>query len=300
MLDPLFLPCLLLLAPRPPAQVTATPEPPLTYPTYEPFVSTPMFEVLFEDLEHLDLSALAEQVGELSGIKVHSRGPVEPVTGDDAQPLPSARLSPELPAGERTLYVLLPVVMMKLEPLWGATNWTPEQVTLAKSAATIVGRIEGAPALVFEERKPAENQAALERLVRWFKATATRPECCAAMIFSLDAGPYAGRVFETDEALPAAATQRIDEHLELRLCKVERPAEPCVLQLFRDGALVWSRVLSGAPDGAISEAVFTSQVQALGAYGWRVPFKTRWSHGVDQGQLYLDADGDLLFYSVAW
>jgi hypothetical protein len=284
-----------------PQDPAAVDEPPLAYPTLEPFVGSRMFSVLVQDVEQVDLEALAQQLAQISEINVHSKDAAERVAGKRAPPdRPSAKLSPQVPDNERALFALLPIVMLKLGPLWEAESWSAEQVKLAASGAAIVARITGAPALSFAEGRQAENRAALEVLVRWFHATAARPEACAAMIFTLDDGPYAGLPLPPGTASTPAGAQKLGEHVEVRLAKAEGLPEPFVVQTWRDGALVGERVVSAAPEGVVGEVAFLGEPKSLGTYGWKVHLKVKWTYGQEQGHLYVDRDGKLLFYYLSW
>ena len=67
---------------------------------------------------------------------------------------------------------LVPVTMMKLEPLWSMPRWSADEIADARAAVEILARIEGAPAPSFVQDEDAENHAGLEQLAR----TALRPE----------------------------------------------------------------------------------------------------------------------------
>lgn len=181
-----------------------------------------------------------------------------------------------------------------------AAAWSEEQVTLATKAASILSRIGGAPKVAFE-RGSAKNREGLEKVVRWFHATAAKPECLAAMIFTMDDGPYAGLPHEGTEVLATSQVKELDEHVQLRLARVDLAEEPWVLQCVRDGELAWSRVLSGAPDGKVAGARFVeAPAKALGSHGWKVALSVDWTYGTEQAHLYVDAKGGMLFYFLSW
>ncbi len=78
--------------------------------------------------------------------------------------------------------------------------------------------------------------------------------------------------------------------------------EPWVMQCLRDGEPAWTRVVSGLPTGEVRDARFVEAVspRSLGRYGWHVPFRVDWTYGREQAHLYLDAEGELLFYFLSW
>ncbi len=284
-----------------PKGAAVTKEENLAYPTFEPFTSSRMFKVIAPDLEKVNLADLAKELGTVSEIGEESKRVAERATGTEKPKGPSAALLPELPKDARSLYSILPIVMMKLAPLWDTQSWSAEQVKLAQDAAKILTHFKGAPAFTCAEGKQTENRAALEALVRWFHATAARPECFAAMIFTMDDGPFAGLPYETTEVIATTSVQKLDEITELRLAKAARPKEPWILQCVRDGKLLWSRVVSAAPDESVAEVSFASTPPLkIGAYGWKVYMRVKWSYGPEQAHLYVDAKANPPFYFLSW
>ena len=275
-------------------------ESPLEYPTLEPFFGSKMQQLLFGELDKLDLEDLAKQLGQLGEINREAKNAAEEFSGTKP-PGPSAALEPRLTHADASVAKMLPIVMAKLRPLWEAKAWTAEQVQLASTAATIVARGSDGPKLTFENGKDAANRAELEKLVRWFDVQLAKPALYAAMIFTMDDGPFAGLPFEAPGILTTDRVIKLDEHLELRLAKSERPKEPWVLQGIRDGVLMWSRVISAAPNESVSEVRFhDAPPAALGKYGWRVSMLASWSYGTEHAPVYIDAKGNFLFYFLSW
>lgn len=273
----------------------------LAYPTLEPFVGSRMFKLLAEDLAKIDLAEMAKQVTAIGDAKKTADEAADSVTGLDRNKRPSAELLPKLPAKERPIYALVPLVLIKLQPLWETPAWSDEQVASATQAGTILSKITGTPPLAFKKGEDAHNRADLEKLVRWFDATAAKPEGFAAMIFTMDDGPYVGLPYEASAALPPVETQELDEHLQLRIARVEREGETCVLQCTRDGQPLWSRVLSGEPAGQVKSASFAGvEAKKMGPYGWHVYLRADWTYGVEQGHLYVDPKGQLICYFLSW
>lgn len=285
-------------APKPPAEKRAEA---LAYPTFEIFTSSRMFKFLVGDLKKVDLAEIAKTVAATDEANKAGKRAGEIVEGTDKSKRPSAELLPKLPESERSIYALIPVVMMKLAPLWEAKSWSDEQVALATQGGGIIAKITGSPTVEFKKGADAANRANFEKLVRWFHATTAKPECLAAMIFTMDDGPYVGFPHESAALLAGTTTKELDEHTELRLAKVDREGESWVLQCVRDGKPLWSRVVSGLPDGEVAEVGFAdTDAKKVGPYGWHVPFWVDWPAGQEQAHLYLDAKGNLLFYFLSW
>jgi len=269
------------------------------YPTFEPFVASRMFR-MFGDPKAADLAELTSQLQAVSKATAEAKEVGEMFAPPRSTTL-SASLQPEVELAQRSIAPLVPLVLMKLEPLWSATKWTSDQVAAARAGAAILARLPGAPAPAFAEDKDAENHAGLEAIVRWFGKQVARPEWLAAMIFTMDDGPFAGLPYESAQVLPAIATKALDEKTSVALCRVERAKEPWVLQAVREGKPLWSRVISGAPDESVAEATFHDEpAERLGPYGWKIQMTVTWSQGTELAEVFLDAKGQLLFYFLSW
>lgn len=274
------------------------PRPAPAYPTFEPFVAQPMFE-RFGDPRTARLDRLLRQLEEV----VQAEEEDERFEEEAPEPAStrSAWLEPVLSEKERMLASLIPLVFLRLEPLWARATWSVDDVADARTAAEILARFPEPPAAVFAPGKDAENHAALVELVRWFRERVREPEWYAAMLFTLDDGPFVGLPHETSELLPATSTIVLDERTTLALCRVEREHEPWVLQARRAGKPLWTRVLSAAPDESVSEASFLQRhPERVGPYGWQVNLLVTWAQGSQHAEVFLEPDGALLFYFLSW
>ncbi len=274
---------------------------PLAYPSFEPFLASRMFKMMVGDPAKLDLRKTLADLKKISESMKAGKDAGESVSPKPSANAPNAALTPPVEIEQRSLYTLLPAVMMRLEPLWQASAWSDEQLALALDAAELLPQFPDGPKLSFAKDKPKENRAELEKLVAWFRAQVARPERYAAMIATMDDGPFVGLPYETAEILPAASTKKLGEKLELHLCKVERPKEPWVLQAVTDGKLLWSRVISGAPNESVRAVEFRpSEAMPLASYGWKAFLAVDWAYGKEACYLYLDPQGRLLFYFLSW
>lgn len=270
-----------------------------TYPTFAPFTSSRMFSVLIGDPATLDFEAKAKELDKLVAARKAAKDAVAEFTGKKPDG-PSAFLEPRVPDAARTSLPLLPAALMKLEPLWGAGGWSPEQLAAAQDVARFVATLPNGPELSFVAGKQADNGAELRSLVEWYRSQIAKPELYAAMIATFDDGPFAGLPYEPRGPLEPVQTLDLGEKVKLHLCRVDRPKEPFVLQVLRDKKVLWSRVVSGGPDESVRKVELRGQPQDLGDYGWKVFLTVAWSQGVEAGYLYLDADGKLLFYFLSW
>ncbi|HTF90143.1 MAG TPA: hypothetical protein VK843_17140 [Planctomycetota bacterium] len=270
----------------------------LEYPTFKPFVQARMFKFLVGDPTKLDFKAKLDELLVMAEIQKQAKEAgekyAEPKEG------PNALLTSELDSDLRAAMPLIPAAMIKLEPLWKTDAWSAEQLAGAKDAAAFLAKMPDGPKLAFVEGKPAENHEELAKLVRWFRSAVAKPEMYAAMIATVDDGPYVGLAYEAKEPLEAIQTQKLGKDIELRLCKVDRPKEPFVLQVVSKDKLLWSRVVSGGPDESVVEVQLRSKPGQLDEYGWKVFLSVKWSQGSESAYLYLDPEGRMLFYFMTW
>jgi len=272
----------------------------IVYPTLEPFRAARFTKEFYKHPELVDLAELLKEATDLREVRDVGKAAGEQATGKTSEEkVLSAHLEPVVEHGGRL--VQLPLVLLKLEPLWKSEAWGPADLELARAGAKIVELLPDGPKLAFADGKPKENHKELEKLVRYYDAQVARPERYAAMILSMDDGPYVGLPYETTSALSGGTTRKLDDKTELRLTKVDRPGEAWVLQCVREGKPLWSRVISGAPDGVVQEvALSKSEPQKLGTYGWKVFLDVKWTYGAERGYLYLDPKAGLLFYFLTW
>lgn len=280
----------------------AAPEKPLAFPTFEPFKEARLFRMLGNDPTQIDLATQVGEARKVAGIMTDSREVAEKYAEQKPPAEAGALLQPELGDDLHAHYVLVPVAMMKLEPLWKLATWTKAQCELATSVHAFLAPLAGVPSCTFVEAAPAENQRQLESIVRWFHAQIAKPELYAAMLMTVDDGPFAGLPYETREILAAQSSVVLDEasKLELHLCREDRLPEPWVLQLVKDGALVWSRALSGTPRGGIAEAELIPESRRWDNYGYKAFMKVNWAYGKERCYLYLGPNGELRFYFLTW
>jgi hypothetical protein len=80
-----------------------------------------------------------------------------------------------------------------------------------------------------------------------------------------------------------------------------REEENLLMQCLRNGEPAWTRVVSGLPTGEVVDVQFVDvEPGPLGAYDWHIPFRVNWMYGREQAHLYLEPEGELLFYFLSW
>ena len=209
---------------------------------------------------------------------------------------PDARLKPKLPLATRLRSMLVPKVLEQLEPLWDKDEWTKTETDLAQETGAYCREI-GGPELSFSYGSPKANHDRLARLVAWFRDHCSEPAAYASMILTMDTGPFAGLTVPRGVALSKKDEQTFGDGFALQLCRMREATEPWVLRFQKDGRVLWSRVVSRAPDGVISELKLSHKEPTdVGSYGWKLHLL---AHG-EYLHLYVGPDGRFLFYFHSW
>ncbi|HTF87577.1 MAG TPA: hypothetical protein VK843_04150 [Planctomycetota bacterium] len=267
----------------------------LVYPTFEIFKSAPAFKLLSREADTVSLS-------QISGIAALLDEQLRPRVRDDGSPFvsafdESAELEPRVPPEELLAYRIAPLVFMRLERAWDEPVWTIADVTEAVQGSAILRQIPDAPEPRFVQGQDAANHRGLEELVRWFHRLEQRPECLAAMIFTLDAGPFAGTPLAGEALHETKSVRKLADGFDLRIAPLIGEPEPCALQCVREGQVMWTSVLSGQPAGRVSSAELADMDAIdLGPWGWLVVMRVESSRGAEHAHVYVDRNGGLRFY----
>lgn len=286
----------------------AEPAPPaaeekLEYPTFEPFLG-PMWDVMFgEPGETLDLKELIADARQQFEIVEEASDAAAELAPPSVEGAPSAMLEPELPTADRAWYCVLPAVLMQARTLWDVKSWTREDVALGQLAADFMHLNGAAPRSKFADGRDDSNRKQLEELVRWYWRTIQRPEVYAAMIFTLDMGPYAGLPFEPsgDAKVILIGSQKLDDESEIQLCLADGLPEPYVVRCVHKGKTEWARLISDSPDRTVRRVELTERAPTrMGRYGWQLHLLANWSGGAESARLYIGPDRRFLFYYLSW
>jgi hypothetical protein len=195
--------------------------------------------------------------------------------------------------------MLVPRIVDALAPLFAAESWTDEQLALAREAERFLALKSHGPGVRLAASSVAGRRAGLATLARWFQEQIAHPELYAAMLCTMDYGPYVGLPYEVDAPAPAKQAVSLGEGRELRLCDVGG-REPFVLQCIAGDELVWSRRISDAPNRTVSEVRLLEEPPLrLGAHGWKVRLFVRWENGGEHAHLYLDGEAGFLYF-MGW
>ncbi|HZL98962.1 MAG TPA: hypothetical protein VFD43_01815, partial [Planctomycetota bacterium] len=176
---------------------------------------------------------------------------------------------------------------------WDAAEWDAGQLGQAVAAGRFFAQQEGPPRLAFAEGRHAENQAQLERLMAWFRTEVARPESYALMLITDEDGPWLPVEATAARHLPELGVQELDAERRLVLRRDEKADGPWLLQLVKGKKPLWTRALAQAPAG--TPLRFAQAPTALGERGWVAQLD--WGETLS---LYLDAQGQPLFYFTSW
>jgi hypothetical protein len=189
----------------------------------------------------------------------------------------------------------IPLALHVLQPLWDSKDWTPEEMALARSAQEFFAADEGAPKLNFEEGKPERNHEQLVALGAWYGEQMKDPESYARMLLSTDDGPWLALDHDGKDVPEATSAMKVGEAFELRLCPTDDPF-PWVLQCVKQKKVAWSKVITQVEPDMGLEFMAKKDPVKLGRYGWMVLMQFGVPMDMEATILYLDPEGDLLFY----
>ncbi len=274
----------------------------LQFPTFEPFLASRMKSVSglggpTPPLKQL-VAGLKQELERMRG-EAGTQSKQQPSAPEGAELMTDCEWLTDDPE-QSIAMVMLPMLFTYLEPLWEHDDWSALELELAQVAAEMIVLSGIDLRLTFKKGEAASNRAELERAVRWFQELALQPRGMAAMIMTFDDGPFCGKLIDREpiSAADAKAVTRLGDEIELRLLLDQSLREPYVLQAFRRGEHLWSRVVSGK--GSVKEVEFIKEPTHLGAYGWKVHLLVDWSQGREYGHLYIGPEGEFLFYYLSW
>lgn len=279
-------------APTPPPTAASQAAP---SPGLEPFKESRFWKVATEHVRKEGLTGPALKAMQQEFTVVRSTNAVAAAEGRDVD---GTKLAEDLILGfkvdeaRKIWFWQVPIVLDQLAPLWAVAEWDADQLARAQVAADFFARQSGPPRLVFAEGRSAENHAQLEALADWFRKEVAQPESYALMIVTDDDGPWRpveskpGRSKET-------ATRELDAERTLVIRRDEKPDAPWLVQLHKGKKVLWTRALTQVPSG--SKLRFQGNPKPLGEHGWVVPMNFG-----ESTALYLDAEGEALFYFTSW
>jgi hypothetical protein len=249
-------------------------------------------------LEHLERSGLTDDAvasmnQEFTVIKMTNEAGRKAAPGAPSPLDGTPRLGEKVGEDRRLWLWQVPIVLDRIAPLWQEGEWDEAQLAQAGVAARFFAQQEGPPALRFSAGRHAENVAQLDRLMAWFRAEVARPESYALMLITDEDGPFVpaqGQAASKEKELGALA---LDDARRLVLRRDDKGGGPWMIQLQKGKKPAWTRTLTEVPPDAALR--FVGEPVPLGEQGSLVR--------LDFGRalsLYLDGQGQPLFYFTAW
>jgi hypothetical protein len=182
--------------------------------------------------------------------------------------------------------------MSTLRQLWDKREWTPDDIEMANKISGILENYDGSPKVKFTNNVK-NNLNEIGKISVWFQELTGNPEIYGRMIFTFDDGPWRPLPLETDKQFPAIDSQLVGSDFSLRLCRIEDINGQWCLQCVKDNELLWSIILSKIPGDHFG--FHNKKPMLLGNYGWKISMEFG-----EYVHLYLDPDGQPLFYFTSW
>lgn len=252
----------------------------LEWPTFEPFEFARLLHASSMNKESgaFDPVAAAKQLREVCDLQKNIRG----FDGE---------ISTEL--SKKMMWSMVPIFLIELEPLSRDLDWDVDELALA---SLITEQLRKLPEPVeVDLAKPETRADGLEKIATWFKAQVKEPKRFGEMILSMEQGPYFGTAADVPEGAKVVGEMSVTKNLQLKVLDVEGSDRR--VAAYRDGERIWARTLRYHGDfGPLNTIGFLGgRAKPLGPYGYRAPM----SYG-ENASLFLDADGNFLFYLLGF
>ena len=210
----------------------------------------------------------------------------------------------KLPAStrKRAGYFYIPMVFYRSRHLFVPQQWTKADIEEGRTISRFFARLARQPDLEIKANDPRGFEQGLRRLSQWFGGLCQNNEDLAAMMFTLDDGPYRGQKVDEKKfmewkrvgsaILPGSKARFV-------LMTDNRAPEPMIIGVLNaDNSLLWARRLSSKSvgDGHLASAQLTSRAATqLEGYGYKLTMRMG-----ESSVVYLDKDFQLRFYFVSW
>ena len=277
------------------------------WPSLAPFLASRMSPMFFgEGFEQLDVAQL---VGEWNQLDADTQSLLDQAEAELAEqtsklqerPGPQAKMPVSGNIEEQMWWYHVPPVLQQIRPLAEKPRWSTEDLALARAVASFLSIQARGPRVAFVEGAEQANRLEVWRIADWFRQQCKEPRLYAAMIFTMDDGPFVGLEWSTQEILESSARVELSNEIALSLAEVPDPQEPWVLQCIKNGELLWSRKISDSPQCTVKSVSFSdSQPTPLDEHGWKVHMLADWSGGMEYMHLYVGQQGEFLFYYLSW
>lgn len=210
---------------------------------------------------------------------------------------------------QKVAFSALPYFFYGIRNLYGKDELSDEETELAIHVSKLISEEFGEDGLKIVGRDQEALRTGLECLANWFKELCMNDQALAAMIFTMDDGPFIGEEVR-EEALKGAEevgrAELMDGDGHLVLLRTAHRTSPMILShITSDGNTSWSRRLTAGSDG-IDSAEFAKRKEdnksytELEGFGYRIHLFADWAYGNEYGHLYLDENCRLRFYYLSW
>jgi hypothetical protein len=264
---------------------------PPRFPDLTPFRVSAWWAMLAsKPLTRADLAKMRQKMSQAAGAGAAAKAASG---GGDAA---AVALPGAVPLSRRTWWSFVPVVIAQTESAWTKDTISSEELERLRTAAEHLAADDDGLRLDFGDGDPAQRRTELAKLARWLDAAVRRPASYAAMLFTMDDGPFVGLAASSHDGL--AVTVLLDLGDSTRLSVGRAATTGWIMECVKGDRVLWERRFVAKDGGEFErvEAATKDAVESLGPYGWRVHLVADGEHA----PVYLSASRELLFYFVSW
>lgn len=209
-------------------------------------------------------------------------------------------------------YWIIPMVFYRARNLFAKNSWTIAEIKQGRDISTFFARLTGKeelkigkPEVKIEKLDQASFRQGLVTLRNWFVALCQDNRTLAAMVYTMNDGPFFGADVDAERVAEMKVVESIplpDQEARFILLRDRGPSEPMVFGIINaDNSIRWLKRLSAAPKGRINSAAFVQRtIYKLEGYGYICTLMVAWNGSMERGSVYLDDALNLRFYYLSW
>lgn len=200
---------------------------------------------------------------------------------------------------------IVPMVFYKSRGLFTKRSWASEELKQGQLISSFLARLADRPELTISRLDQDTFRRGLVRLRDWFVSLCQDNQTLAAMIFTLDSGPFFGSEGDSlrlTEMKLIGSVRIPGQRARFVLVTDGKQPEPMIVGVVNeDESVRWLVRLSGLRQGRLVTAPLRNDIaRKVEGYGWTLDLMAeRLSRNI-RCRIYLDESLNLRFYYLSW
>lgn len=205
---------------------------------------------------------------------------------------------------ENEYYWIIPMVFYRIRNLFSKESWTAEEIIQGQQASQFFARLVKNPDLRIEKSDQDSFKNGLLVLRNWFAALCQDNKTLAAMIFTMNDGPYFGGVIDINDSLKmklVESTPISGKQASFVLMTDDSQPQPMIIGVLNeDKSIRWLKRFTNPPNKITRAELQEPALYKVEGYGYAVALMTEGTSGRERSHVYLDDSLNLRFYYVSW